>query len=457
MPSYKSNHEDGGFEVKISADALIRMITHVLRFGNDALDESVEVMGICIGKADETNNLVNLINVIPIQHGIHVSTGFTKEDIDLFAKLDKEYQTKDMNVVGWYISRPGWGLDFTEITIQNHKFFQTDKNPQGFIIIFDHTLMVKKKRELNGFKIYSLKEYKKSNEYYEVSYDLEIPANLNFFKWVQKFVEDSQSLSPVIIKEIKEPGLSELQEIPLTAEDLIEKRVKDYSGQVDQIISGFNNGLVKLNQAIDITYKTQFNTWIGEVTQGSLKGMDYIGRSLNQLKNTISDGLRDMKRYFNSTFEEISGFFKKNITEYIDRRVNSQQELKKNIEIILNATVEESKIKIKDQIENIIRPWEEKVHTLTDILEKTSNLNSQTSTLVMELNNITSDKNNEIKNFMTSINEKLEKVTVPLKTQIDAKFEDVETELKPIKDSYSEIKILLEKLQKTITEFRNLT
>ncbi|MCK4287283.1 MAG: hypothetical protein KAX18_13820, partial [Candidatus Lokiarchaeota archaeon] len=118
-------------KIIIGSEAFIRMMTHVLRFGNEALEESVEVMGVCIGKEDDTENRFNILNIIPIQHGLKVSTGFTKEDIEFFANLNKEYQEKGLKIIGWYISRPGWGLDFTDITIQNHKFFQTEKNPQG--------------------------------------------------------------------------------------------------------------------------------------------------------------------------------------------------------------------------------------------------------------------------------------------------------------------------------------
>ncbi|MFX1344972.1 MAG: hypothetical protein ACFFBC_06080 [Promethearchaeota archaeon] len=443
------------FTVKIETEALIRMVTHVLKFGNESLDESVEVMGVCIGDVDEKNKLIHLININPIQHGIHVSTGFSKEDIELFAELDKESLEQDRKIVGWYISRPGWGLDFTEITIQNHKFFQTDKNPQGFIIIFDHTLMSKEKGF--GFKIYKLKEYKKSNDHIEVPYEIEISSDLNFFKWVKKFVEDSQRISPIIIKELKEQPLSELQEIPLSAEDSIEKSVNDYSGQVDQVISSFSNGLVKLNEAIGETYQTQFNTWIGEVTEGTLKGMDHINRTLTQLKNSISDGLRDVQKFFKSTFEEISGLFKKNIAEYIDRRVEGQKELKNEISQILNTIIEESKIIIEDHIKSIINPLEEKTQNILDSLEQTSNLNSQMSTLIMNLDSLALDKDADIKNLTKNISEQIEKATTPFKTQIDAKFEEIDLELKPIKESYSEIKILLEKLQKTITDFRNIS
>jgi proteasome lid subunit RPN8/RPN11 len=261
----ENGQESSSYKILIKSDAFIRMMTHVLRFGNEVLDESLEVMGVCIGNVEESNKIVNLINIIPIQHGIHVSTGFAKEDIELFAKLEQDYQEKEMNVIGWYLSRPGWGLDFTEITIQNHKFFQNDKNPISFVVIFDHSLMGREGEF--GFNIYTLKDYKKSDEYLEIPYELEIPANLDFFKWVKKFIEDSQRLSPVMIKELKEQSSRDLQEIPSSTEDLLEESIKDYSEQVNQVILGFNNGFEKINEALSQTYKSQFNSWIGELTQ----------------------------------------------------------------------------------------------------------------------------------------------------------------------------------------------
>ena len=442
-------------KIKIGSEAFIRMMTHVLRFGNEALEESVEVMGICIGKEDESGNIFDLINIIPFQHGIKVSTGFTKEDIELLAKLDKEHQEKDLKIIGWYISRPVWGLDFTDITIQNHKFFQSEKNPQGFVIIFDHSIMGK---EIDsGFIIYTLKDYKKSNDYQEIPYDIELPANLNFFKWVQKFVEDSQRLSPVIIKELKEQPLRELQEIPLSTEDLVDKSIKDYSSQVEEIFTGFNDGIKKMDEAISGTYKSQLNTWVSDMTQGTLKGMEFIGRSTNQLKNTVSDGLRDVQNYFNTTFTEISGLFKKNITEYINKRVEGQRDLKSEISVKLDENIEEIKKELMVQLNNSLSPLEEKITSLLDILDKNAKLNSKMAETTIELNSLISETDNNIKNLTNTIGEKIEKIITPFKTQIGENSEKIELELKPIQESHSEIRILLEKLQRIITDFRNLT
>ena len=442
-------------KITIGSEAFIRMMTHVLRFGNEALEESVEVMGVCIGKEDDTENRFNILNIIPIQHGLKVSTGFTKEDIEFFANLNKDHQEKGLKIIGWYISRPGWGLDFTDITIQNHKFFQTEKNPQGFVIIYDHTIMGKEKEF--GFKIYTLKDYKKSNDFHEIPYEIEIPASLNFFKWVQKFVEDSQRLSPVIIKELKEQPLGELQEIPLSTEDLVDKSIKDYSSQIEQVFVGFNEGSKKMNEVISGTLNSQLKTWVDDMTQGTLKGMEYISRSTNQLKNTVSDGLRDVQNYFNSTFTEISSLFKKNITEYINKRVKGQQELKSEISIKLEENIEEIKKEFMEQMNNSMNPLEEKITSFLDILDKNSKLNSKMAEITIELNSLVSETDNNIKSLTDNLGQQIEKVMTPFKTKISKNSEELDLELKPIQESHSEISILLEKLQKIITDFRNLT
>ena len=442
-------------KITIGSEAFIRMMTHVLRFGNEALEESVEVMGVCIGKEDDTENRFNILNIIPIQHGLKVSTGFTKEDIEFFANLNKDHQEKGLKIIGWYISRPGWGLDFTDITIQNHKFFQTEKNPQGFVIIYDHTIMGKEKEF--GFKIYTLKDYKKSNDFHEIPYEIEIPASLNFFKWVQKFVEDSQRLSPVIIKELKEQPLGELQEIPLSTEDLVDKSIKDYSSQIEQVFVGFNEGSKKMNEVISGTLNSQLKTWVDDMTQGTLKGMEYISKSTNQLKNTVSDGLRDVQNYFNSTFTEISSLFKKNITEYINKRVKGQQELKSVISIKLEENIEEIKKEFMEQMNNSMNPLEEKITSFLDILDKNSKLNSKMAELTIELNSLVSETDTNIKSLTNNLGQQIEKVMTPFKTKISKNSEELDLELKPIQESHSEISILLEKLQKIITDFRNLT
>ena len=56
----KSNFNDG--KIIISKEAFRNIITHVLRFGNDALENSVEVVGICMGKIAPNEKDILLVN-----------------------------------------------------------------------------------------------------------------------------------------------------------------------------------------------------------------------------------------------------------------------------------------------------------------------------------------------------------------------------------------------------------
>ncbi|MFX1456421.1 MAG: hypothetical protein ACFFDB_13690 [Promethearchaeota archaeon] len=442
-------------KINIESNAYIRMFSHVLRFGSEALEESLEVMGLCIGNYDEVEDKFNLINVIPYQHGIKVSTGFTKEDLEFFSNLNKEYQDRDLKIIGWYLSRPGWGLDFTDITIQNHRLFQTEKNPQNFVIIFDHSRMGTENDF--GFKIYSLRDFKKSNDYIEMPYDISIPDNLNFFKWVQKFVEDSQKQSPVIIKEVKEAPLRDLQEIPVSTESLIEASIKDYSTEVEYVFSGFKEGITKLNEVISGTYQPQINSWIKDMTQGTLKGWEYISRTINQLKLTLSEALGNVQKYFDHTFNEISSLFKRNITEYIEKRVKGQQELKSELSSMLDNNINELKSIIMEQISNSLNHLQDESIKLLETVNQNSEINSKLGEIVIELNTLVSENEKSINDLTSNIGEQIEKVMNPFKNIITEKSEELGTELKPIQETFSEIKILLDKLQKIITDFRNLT
>ena len=71
-------------DVYVRKEAFRNMLTHVLRFGNDALEKSIEVMGICLGDYNADESIVNIYNAVPIMHGLPVSVGFSKKELELF-------------------------------------------------------------------------------------------------------------------------------------------------------------------------------------------------------------------------------------------------------------------------------------------------------------------------------------------------------------------------------------
>ncbi|GAH57275.1 unnamed protein product, partial [marine sediment metagenome] len=63
----------------IKKEAFRNMLTHVLRFGSDALEQSIEVMGICVGKYDNVEDKVIVENAVPLIHGDKAEIGFHLE------------------------------------------------------------------------------------------------------------------------------------------------------------------------------------------------------------------------------------------------------------------------------------------------------------------------------------------------------------------------------------------
>ncbi|TFG06635.1 MAG: hypothetical protein EU539_07060, partial [Promethearchaeota archaeon] len=219
-------------KVIISKEAFRNMLTHVLKHGNKNLDNDSEVMGVCLGKVDPNGKNTRLINAIPLIHGQKVSSGFSPTILDNFKMIEKNYMNQSLKIVGLYVSNLDWGLFLTDTYKRNLRYIQNEENPNGFIIVFDYTEM--DKDENLGFEIYRLDNFadERSEDYHEVEYELEIPNTLDFFKWVKRFVEDSQRKSPTLIKEyhqMTEEVPKDLQEIPKSDQLLQDTKQEQYS------------------------------------------------------------------------------------------------------------------------------------------------------------------------------------------------------------------------------------
>ena len=64
-----------GPEVVVKPQAYIKMVKHVLLYGNSNLADSVEVMGICYGK-EEDGKLIQY-DAVPISHGGAIEVEFS--------------------------------------------------------------------------------------------------------------------------------------------------------------------------------------------------------------------------------------------------------------------------------------------------------------------------------------------------------------------------------------------
>ncbi|MFX1419895.1 MAG: hypothetical protein ACFE9N_13335 [Promethearchaeota archaeon] len=439
----------------IKKEAFRNMITHVLRFASDALENSIEVLGVCIGKYDGTENKVVIENVIPIIHGDKVEIGFDKDMYELFEQIRKKYSSE---LLGFYHSHPSWGLYLSESDIGNLQYFQNEKSSYCFCIVFDHTLMGKGGNF--GFDIFRLDDYSKTDKYSSISFELEIPSTLDYFKWVQKFLEDFQKKNPILIKEINEfveqiPG--ELQEIPTPEEpELIKEELMDYT-RINSLFSGFKQGYEKFSEMFIDTFKVQIGDWINDMNRGNSQGTEYISKTVNKMKETVSSGLLKVNNWFKKTLTDLVIEFKNSVYKYVDTRIEAQKhfteevsQFKDSFSKNINEIVEENTKNLNAEIDQLINSTNEK-------LEEISQINLKNEGLLKQLGSNLINSDDRINSITQDFEKKIRESLTPLKTSIDEKIEKLNNQLQPFKEDSSEIRSLLERLQKIITEFRSIT
>ena len=443
MPTQKENSGEG--KINIKKEAFRNMITHVLRFSNEALDENenVEVMGICIGKLNGKD--IDLINAIPITHGKNISLGFSSEDFNTFSEIEQIYAKKDLYTIGWYSSHPGWGLFFSDSAIKtHHTFFQNEQKPYGFYVVFDHTLMGKEGNL--GFEIYRLNDYsdEKNNEYHKVEYDLEFPSTLEYFKWVQKLVEDTQKKAPILIKEINElveSAPDDLHEIPMSKELILE---------MEPIISGFQEGTSKFADLFMDKFEDQFGNWTKDIRNGALTGSELLKNSTSNMKSKISNGMSNVENWYKRNLDEIAENFKENISMYLDIRIDAQRDLiiqlsssKDEILNDLNNLVETNFKNIMNNIENNLKDLSDKINNSSSLTFKLEESVNKTSENITEVLNETENFSNKIENIISTDISSLEQ-------NIAIEIGKLNTELNNIKETYKEINLATQKLKKII-------
>ena len=452
-----ANFKEG--KVHISKEAFRNMITHVLRFGNDALENSVEVMGICLGKLQPNGIDVVLANAIPIMHGTQVSNGFSQEDLATFKKIEEHYISQDLHIVGFYLSHPGWGLFFSDIGIKNHRYFQNEQKPYGFCIVFDHTIMGKDNNL--GFEIYRLDNYldQMAKEHYKVDFEVEIPNTLDFFKWVQKFVEDTQKREPILIKEFNElidTAPNDLQEIPKSEIEMaVLKKREDYDN-IKPIISGVQEGSSKFSEIFANIFETQVGNWSKDVNQGALNGTELIRDSLAQITDKVALGFSKLESWLERNLNEIMDGFKGHFYQFTDKRILAQKELVNQVSDIKDEIINNYNTNLDENFNNLTTEIENKTKGLSDKIEKTLFTTSKIQELISKSSEKISRITDDTSIISNNIKSGIETNSSQFEQKISTEIEKLNIELKQIKDNYSKISESVKKLQKVANNLREL-
>ncbi|MFX0076129.1 MAG: hypothetical protein ACFE96_11850 [Candidatus Hermodarchaeota archaeon] len=196
--------------VILNAEAYKKIILYASRYANQSItpDEWKEIYGILTGFVDD--DFVYVKNAYPLTFGHDTDVQLDERHYVFISEIeDKLYEEGEGHfMVGWFHSHPGLSLFFSDIDIANQLWFQQN-NPDFCGLVFDHTLLGKKKEELiennvltkydTGFEIYRLTDVtvkpdspEFENNYHKIDYFVE---GLNKFFFANVLAELSSLVS----------------------------------------------------------------------------------------------------------------------------------------------------------------------------------------------------------------------------------------------------------------------
>ncbi|HEY0090423.1 MAG TPA: hypothetical protein VGB37_16355, partial [Candidatus Lokiarchaeia archaeon] len=161
--------------VVIKAEAYKTIILYANRYSNNTIrsENWKEIYGILIGNTDDNFVYVERAEALTYGHSTNVQLD-TKHYVfidEIEQKLQEE--NKGFYMIGWFHSHPGLNLFFSYIDLMNQLSFQ-QSNPDFIGLVFDHTLLGKKKEEKIGDNI--LTKYDTGFEIYRIS-DVNLDVN----------------------------------------------------------------------------------------------------------------------------------------------------------------------------------------------------------------------------------------------------------------------------------------
>ncbi len=429
--------------VIIKKEAFRNMITHLLRFGNIILRRRYDVLGICIGNISENNDII-INNAIPITHGKGINLNTDNYLLEKIAQIKEKYNASGLKGIGNYISHVDNGLSLSERDINNLLQFQNEDNPLGFCVAFDPNLI--DKNDNFGLKIYTLDDFHQgiNSQYHELPYEIEKPNSLDYFKWVQKFVEDYQKEDPILIKEIielSEDKQKDLQEIPKTKEKMVEELF---------YFSNFKEANVEFGDTVERIMNQQIIRWTEEFNSATLSGNQKLLESIIQIKENISRGLINYKKVFEEEFKIIFNIFEESLSSSIDTRIQDFNKIiedtKRKYTMIKESLIES----IKNQVTNNYRDFQEIMKKFSEMSEFSKNQMKNLAEKAQILNESIITMPEQIKNNFEEIIVKLQERAEKNNIEIMELFNNLYSEIELIENTFSEIKNRIEEKIKKI-------
>ena len=429
-------------KVNIKKEAFRNMITHVLKYGSKSLDMNYQVIGVCVGKSIANQDEVDVIWALPLTHGTYIDIEQNQEVIHNFSKNEEQWLKQGNTVVGWYCSHPENGLDIDDQDIKNHQYFQKTYNSNCFVIIFDHKEMGIK--DNLGIKTY----YLGSQGFNEIENEVEIPKTFDYFRWIMKFVEDSQLRTPSLdfFKEIGEIKSTppDLQEIPLAPEDLSSETMQDIFENYKTIASGIQKGGEKFSETLTEPLLSELNQWTTQTEQGILNGIILLRTSINQMKEAISISMSKISKWFESNLDKLTQDFNERVSFNIDERVNTQIELSRLVSTVKQDILNNMNDLMKENLSPLITKVNDNIGTLKNKTKESLENNKEIESSLDDISENLNALINEAKSFLEDITSDL------TQSKLKEKLDNSNVNLNSIKNISSELKNKINNIQEKL-------
>jgi len=463
MADNKKKLDENG-KIFIEMSAFNDMLSHVLRFANVSLDYNDQVLGFCLGRRDSNNNNNNNNSVIvsraiPITHGDIVELGFSEKIHKILAQTKEEVKSENLEVLGWYHSHPdSKSFFFSDIDKKNHLNFQNEQNPNAFGIVFDHSKL--QKGSNFGLEVFRLEDPKKGEKSstIKVGFEIEAPTSLDFYRWVQKLVENGQTKTPIIIREKLETNdqtPSDLQEIPMSVGQLDSDIELKYPN-IEPVVEGVKKGLQNFSNLVLNNYKTELETWSMEFNDGALLGLNKISDSLAHMNLAINNGFEKVEKWIDINFKERIDEYKGKIEGYVKKRLEGQQDLKTNTNQIKDSITKEINKNLEQSIESITESIKK---DLNETINKLYELSMQDKKIKERIENSTNQISNLtyiVENLSIDMLKVISAINHPFEINLSTNYDKILSELEMFNNNFVELEELIERLQSIIPDFRNV-
>lgn len=443
--------------VIIKPQAYIKMLKHVLLYGNSNAAESVEVMGVCYGKI-ENGKLVQY-DAVPVSHGGAIEVEFSPTDYAAFAIADEEFADKGYFAIGWYHSHPGLKAFFSKTDIKNHLFYQKEQTPNAYGIVFDHTYFdLGDEATKYGFKTFRLNDYKKgmAADFVEIPVTLEMPEDLRFYREIDAIIESVQKKKPIILEAAEAAGMEgsgTWEEMPEeeTVETEDKGAVKDSFKDIRQ---GFQEGVATFNNNFMSPMFNDLQQFTNDTQTAALKGPTVIVGALEEMRDTIDSGLGRVQKFFEGVLEKEITEVNKSIEDQLKKFVMGQMEIPKKLQGLIQHMSDSLTTTIGSQLETAMGGIIGNLNNLVSSAEKiaakqqelSKNINDQDAALKQFTETIKSTGPqlvNTVSNIPKNINATLGKKTDSMKMAVA-----------DLKSNQATLKVELDELSKLIMSKR---